>query len=50
MGVVVWDEARDYDAWSVQDMGSMVLRDRNHPSVIVYSYCNEIECHQVVLL
>lgn len=28
----------------VQDMGDLVMRDRNHPSVILWSFCNEVGC------
>ena len=27
-------------------MGAMVRRDRSFTSVIIWSFCNEIECHQ----
>jgi beta-galactosidase len=56
LGVLVMDESfdqwrvqktpRDYhrffDQWWQRDTDSMVLRDRNHPSVIVWSIGNEI--------
>lgn len=32
-----------FSKWSSQDIKSMVLRDRNHPSVIMWSIGNEIE-------
>ena len=38
-GVMVWSEARflrDFDVY-VRDAGDMVARDRNHPSVIMWS-------------
>jgi beta-galactosidase len=56
MGILVMDEAFDmwkkpktrydyhlyWDAWHEKDLRSMVLRDRNHPSVIIWSIGNEI--------
>jgi beta-galactosidase len=56
LGVLVIDEAFDgwreaknandytrfFDAWWRRDLESMVLRDRNHPSVIIWSVGNEI--------
>jgi beta-galactosidase len=56
MGFVVMDEAFDewlqpkrkmgygrfFDEWSERDIKDMVLRDRNHPSVVMWSIGNEI--------
>jgi beta-galactosidase len=56
MGFVVMDEAfdmwkkektpydyhLDWDAWHVRDLSDMVLRDRNHPSVFIWSIGNEV--------
>jgi beta-galactosidase len=56
MGFVVMDEAFDewkksktrhgygqfFDEWSERDIASMVDRDRNHPSIILWSIGNEI--------
>jgi beta-galactosidase len=56
MGLLVMDEAFDewkanhqkygygenFDQWSDPDLSSMIDRDRNHPSVILYSIGNEI--------
>ncbi len=56
MGFVVMDEAFDewkqarytygyhdiYDAWAAKDLLSMLHRDRNHPSVVLWSVGNEI--------
>ena len=33
----------DFPQWHRQDLSSMVLRDRNHPSVILWSIGNEID-------
>jgi beta-galactosidase len=56
MGFIVMDEAfdmwkkqktkydyhLDWDAWHKRDLEDMVLRDRNHPSVFIWSIGNEI--------
>ena len=56
LGMLVMDEAFDcwsggknpqdyhlyFDEWWQRDMEAMVLRDRNHPSVIIWSIGNEI--------
>jgi len=56
MGLLVMDEAYDcwkgnktkngyhllFDDWSEQDMRALVRRDRNHPSVIMWSMGNEV--------
>ncbi|NDV81756.1 glycoside hydrolase family 2 TIM barrel-domain containing protein [Bacteroides sp. 51] len=57
LGLLVIDEAFDqwqkqktpqdyhrfFDEWHERDLASMVLRDRNHPSVIMWSIGNEIQ-------
>lgn len=57
LGLLVIDEAFDqwqkpknpddyhrfFDEWSISDIESMVRRDRNHPSVIMWSIGNEIQ-------
>ncbi len=57
MGFIVVDEAfdmwklaktefdyhLDFDEWHRRDLEAMVLRDRNHPSVFVWSIGNEVE-------
>lgn len=35
--------AEDFAAWSVRDVQDMVRRDRNHPSIIMWSIGNEID-------
>ncbi len=37
-----YDYARFFDKWWKRDLESMVMRDRNHPSVIMWSTGNEI--------
>ena len=37
-----YDYAMFFDQWSQRDLDAMVLRDRNHPSVIMWSTGNEI--------
>ncbi len=53
MGFVVIDEAFDkwksgyyetyFDEWWQKDMTDMILRDRNHPSIILWSIGNEVQ-------
>jgi beta-galactosidase len=38
-----YDYARFFNQWSAIDIGDMVSRDRNHPSVIIWSIGNEIQ-------
>ena len=38
-----FDYARFFSQWSTTDIGDMVSRDRNHPSIIIWSIGNEIQ-------
>jgi len=46
VGVVVMDENRLFANKTeyVENMGALVKRDRNHPSVVIWSFCNEAGC------
>lgn len=43
LGMVVMDENRLFDdnPEYVKNMGVLVQRDRNHPSIVIWSFCNE---------
>lgn len=46
VGIVVMDENRLFDdnPHYIHNMGALVKRDRNHPSVVIWSFCNEGAC------
>merc|ERR1712072_554409 len=45
-GFLVWDEnhRNDLGGQFVPDLVSLLKRDRNHPSVVMWSLCNEALC------
>lgn len=46
LGTLVMDETRQFNALnsSVDALAALVRRDRNHPSVAMWSFCNEAAC------
>ena len=46
VGIVVMDENRDFEVGQryYDNMADLVRRDRNHPSVTIWSFCNEGGC------
>lgn len=42
IGKVINGYSRDFDKWAKTDLTEMILRDRNHPSIIMWSIGNEI--------
>jgi beta-galactosidase len=39
---VKYDYGANFDEWSKRDVSSMILRDRNHPSIVIWGIGNEI--------
>ncbi|MBN1935587.1 MAG: DUF4982 domain-containing protein [Anaerolineae bacterium] len=42
MGKFAYGYHDDFDRWAIADTASMVRRDRNHPSIVIWSVGNEI--------
>jgi beta-galactosidase len=42
LGKTKFDYSLDWDEWHKRDLEDMILRDRNHPSVFIWSIGNEI--------
>lgn len=43
LGMVVWDETHRNGILSELEL--LIRRDRNHPSVVIWSLCNEVLCN-----
>eukprot|EP00047_Mylnosiga_fluctuans_P010321 m.15788 g.15788 ORF g.15788 m.15788 type:complete len:1005 (+) comp3068_c0_seq1:28-3042(+) len=50
LGMLVWDENRNFENQPTyfDDLVSMITRDRNHPSIVIWSLCNEGGCQEGV--
>eukprot|EP01064_Diplonema_japonicum_P003557 TRINITY_DN12287_c0_g1_i1.p1 TRINITY_DN12287_c0_g1~~TRINITY_DN12287_c0_g1_i1.p1 ORF type:complete len:928 (+),score=259.37 TRINITY_DN12287_c0_g1_i1:61-2784(+) len=46
VGLMSWDENRDYGYEYKNEMADMVKYHRNHPTIMVWSFCNEFECNK----
>ena len=44
LGVLVWDETRDLREAQLPAFAQMVREHRNHPSIMLWSFCNEGGC------
>ena len=44
LGVLVWDEQRDFWVSRVAEFRAMVKHHRSHPSIAIWGLCNEAEC------
>eukprot|EP01060_Flectonema_neradi_P039710 TRINITY_DN884_c0_g1_i1.p1 TRINITY_DN884_c0_g1~~TRINITY_DN884_c0_g1_i1.p1 ORF type:complete len:927 (+),score=254.24 TRINITY_DN884_c0_g1_i1:63-2783(+) len=44
MGILCWDENRDFGIDYVDDFSTMIRAHRSFPAVSVWSFCNEYEC------
>eukprot|EP00947_MAST-08B_sp_MAST-8B-sp1_P004759 g4759.t1 len=45
LGVLVWDEQRDFWVSRVAEFRAMVKHHRSHPSIAIWGLCNEAECY-----
>ncbi|KAJ9439074.1 hypothetical protein DIPPA_51424 [Diplonema papillatum] len=45
-GMLNWDENRDYAYENRGDFADLIRMHRNHPAIVLWSFCNELSCNK----